>query len=317
MKKLFLTLLVVVAGVVNASAADDLYLRSDYTGTSHWDADDASHKFTFKETNSSNEDVYEFVINASDIKSQDVWFRLHINNWGAQICPYTENGSYSFTFTNGQNETYGAKYERTYFQGSTNSFGIPHSKIKANQYKITVYKGNTEQKYENEDCKVMWIKVDIVNMPVSISASGFASLVSDRALDFTNTGITAYTATDGGNGNANLNTITLAQKEVPMLLKATQGTYNVPVIPFDSGTAPEANAFKPGTGGALASTEGSYKNYILNNGEFYLANNKTVGKDKAYLQLAASNESKARLIFPDGETTSISTVFGHEGESEV
>ena len=315
MKKLLLLFLVLATGMMNANAADDLYLRTDFNGTDLWNTDDASMKFTYEGTNptNSNEDVYTYVINASDIKKDDVWFRLHISGWGAQICPYTSNGSYTFAFGNGQNETYGAKYEKEYFQGSTYSFGIPHSTIKANQYKITLYRGKNEIYYENETCRVMWIEVEIVNMPITIGASGFSTLVSDRALEFTGTGISAYTAEDAGLGNATLNTITLAAANTPMLLKATAGTYNVPVIPFDSGTTPSVNAFKAGQGTTVASEEGDYKNYILNSGTFYLANGKTVATNKAYLQLGASNTSKANLIFPNGDATSISSIMG-EGE---
>lgn len=206
------------------------------------------------------------------------------------------------------------------------SFGIPHSTIKANQYKITLYRGKNEIDYQDEHCRVMWIRVDIVEMPITIGTSGFATLVSDRALKFKDeeagdeeagydSGITAYTAEDAGLGNARLNTITQADKETPMLLHAATGTYNVHVIPFDSNLAPATNAFKAGQGAAVASEseDGDYKNYILNSGTFYLANNQMVATNKAYLQLGASSGSKANLIFPNGDATSISSIMG-EGE---
>ena len=320
MKKLFLTLLVVAAGIVNASAADDLYLRSDYAGDNHWNDD--TYKFNFVETNSNNEDVYVYTIDATGIATSDIWFRLHISGWGAQICPFTSNGSYTFKFENGQNETYGAKYERTYFQGDQLSFGISHSTIKASAYRITVYRGNNEINYENENCKVMWIKVEIVSMPVTIPSSSFATLTSGRALNFSGSGVTAYTATDSGNGSATLVPATQPAAATPMLLKATAGTYNIPVVETQYGTDnPSQNAFKAGTGAALASEADGCKNYILNSGAFYLANNQTVATNKAYLQLAASGtaseDSKANLIFPNGETTAISKVFGNDGESNV
>lgn len=328
MKKLLLLFLAIVTGMVNANAADDLYLRTDFNGTDLWNSDDASMKFTYEGTNptNSNEDVYTYVINASDIKKDDVWFRLHISGWGKQICPYT-SGSYTFVFKNGQYETYGAKYEKEYFQGSTYSFGIPHSTIKANQYKITVYRGNNYVTYENENCKVMWIKVEIVNMPITIGTSGFATLVSDRALDFTNTGITAYTAEDAGSGNATLISVDKPKAKTPMLLKASEGNYIVPVI-LNSNPNPEFNevitaidnptnnAFKAGQGAAVASKDGNYKNYILNNGTFYLANDQMVATNKAYLQLSGDG-SKANLIFPNGDATSISSIMGEADNTNV
>lgn len=326
MKKLLLLFLAIATGMVNANAADDLYLRTDFDKVNHWNSDDALMKFTYEGTNPTNpnQDVYTYVINASDIKTDDVWFRLHISTWGAQICPYTPNRSYTFVFQNGQYETYGAKYDKTDFQGDVYSFGIPHSTIKANQYKITVYRSNVETYYDNVSFKEMWIKVEIVNMPITIGTSGFSTLVSDRALDFTGTGITAYTAEDAGSGNATLISVDKPKAKTPMLLKASAGNYIVPVIlnsnpnpnfgeTIEATDNPTNNAFKAGQGAAVASKDGNYKNYILNSGTFYLANGKTVATNKAYLQLGASNTSKANLIFPNGDATSISSIMG-EGE---
>lgn len=309
MKKLLLLFLAIATGIVNANAAENMWLRSDLNGGS-WTENKDAFKFSVKYDEPNSQDIYELTIEGTKLKENtDFYFRLYRNGTNYETCP-SGNRNYTFQFQNGQNETYNATSAKEY-QGTSGAFRVAHSTIKANSYKITVY-----MKYNNP--WEYYIKVEIVDMPITIGASGFATLVSDRALEFTGTGIKAYTAEDAGHGNARLKTITSAAKETPMLLYAEAAdTYNVPVIPFTSGTTPSVNAFKAGQGAAVASYEGDNKNYILNSGTFYLANGQMVATNKAYLQLGASNTSsdgsKANLIFPNGDATSISSIMG-EGE---
>lgn len=317
MKKLLLLFLAIATGMVNANADGEMWLRSNLNGGS-WDENLGA--FQFEKTWDGSQDIYELTIDGTKLKENtDFYFRLYRAGTNYEVCPFVPSGSYTYKFENGQSETYSINAIGNNYKGTTYSFGVAHSSIKANSYKITVY-----VKYHTDSPWEYYIKVDIVDMPITIGASGFATLVSDRALKFKDekagdeeagfdSGITAYTAEDAGSGDATLKTITSAAANTPMLLKAAAGTYNVPVIPFDSGTAPSVNAFKAGQGAAVASVEGNYKNYILNNSTFYLANGKTVATNKAYLQLGASNTSKANLIFPNGDATSISSIMG-EGE---
>lgn len=318
MKKLF-TLFLVLAGCVGtASAADDIYLRSDFNGTNNWNEDNAAMKFTFEETNSSNEDVYTYNIDASDVRTSDIWFRLHISGWGAQICPYTSNGSYTFAFSNGQNETYGAKYERTYFQGSDLSFGISHSTIKASQYKITVFRGNNDTNYENEDCKVMWIKVEIVSMPATINpALGFATFSCDRALDLS--GVVAYYASGVTNGKVVLTKTTGKVPAGTGLLLAGSGDVTIPVVATDDATALSGNLLKASVTETqvAASTNGAYHYFLAGTGAsdlgFYnIATATASGAGKAYLETTEELESegagaRAAWVFQD-ETQGINSV---------
>ena len=311
MKKLLLLFLVLAAGMMNANAAGEMWLRSSLNGGS-WSENLTAFQFTKTWDDANSQDIYELTITPDMLSTvtDNFWFRLYRDGTDYEVCPYVPSGSYTYKFENGQNETYNIDAIGDNFKGTTYSFGVAHSSIKANSYKISVYvKYNTSWAY--------YIKVEIVDMPITIGASGFSTLVSDRALEFEDSGITAYTAEDAGLGDATLNTITLAAKETPMLLKAAAGTYNVPVIPFDSGTAPSVNAFKAGQGTTVASEEGDYKNYILNSGTFYLANNQMVATNKAYLQLGANNASKANLIFPNGEATSISSIMGESEGTNV
>ena len=312
MKKLLLLCLAIVTGMVNANADKEMWLRSNLKGGSWKDNLEA---FKFTKTWDGSQDIYELTITPDMLSTltENFWFRLYRAGTDYEVCPYVPDGSYTYKFENGQNETYSINAIGDNFKGKVYSFGVAHPSIKANSYKITVY-----VKYYNNEPNEYYIKVEIVDMPITIGASGYSTLVSDRALEFTNTDIKAYTAEDAGLGNARLNTITLAAKETPMLLKAAAGTYNVPVIPFNSGTTAENNAFKAGQGTTVASVEDNYKNYILNNGTFYLANSQMVAKNKAYLQLSGGGDgSKANLIFPNGDATSISSIMGEADNTNV
>ena len=319
MKKLILMLLAAVGSVNVASAADDIYLRTEFRGTDYWSSDVDENKFTYVETNGSNEDVYTYTINASEIKTQDIWFRLHISGWGAQICPYTTNGSYTFQFSNGQNETYGAKYEKSYFQGDTYSFGISHSTIKASQYKITLFRGKNEVSYENENCRVMWIKVEIVSMPATISALGYATFSCDRALDFSNvSGLTAYKASVN-NGKVVLSPVTGKVKAGNGLLIAGTST-DIPVVITDEGVNISDNLLKASLTDTevAASTDGAYHYFLAGSdaaslGFYNLASNATSGAGKAYLETtkALSSDpatSRVAWIFADDTTTGINAI---------
>lgn len=314
MKKILLTMAVMLSAM-SAFAVDDIYLRTDYKGVNAWGEDLADYKFTYVETNGSNEDVYTLTIDADDIKTSDVWFRLHIAGWGAQICPYTSNGSYSFGFSNGQNETYGAKYEKEYFQGDTYSFGISHSTIKASQYKITLFRGNNYQNYESEKCKVMWIKVEIVSMPVTVSAAGFATLTTPRALDFTGTGITAYVG-KVENGTASFTQVDQVPAGTGVLLSGA-GTVDVPVIANIDAFAEGVNEMKPYQE-KVQPTEGEKTNLVLMNkdgviGFCVVESEFTLTPGTAFLQTATANLEAADAkdfleINLGAEVTGINTV---------
>ena len=319
----------VMLSAMSAFAADDIYLRTDYKGTNAWNEDLADYKFTYVETNGNNEDVYTLTINASDIQTADVWFRLHIAGWGTQICPYTSNGSYSFGFSNGQNETYGAKYEKQYFQGSQYSFGISHSTIGASQYKITLFRGKNEQNYENENCRVMWIKVEIVSMPVTVSDKGFATFTTPRAMEFSldsDAPVKAYTGVVR-NGEATFTQIGQVPANTGVLL-VSNGliTENIPVIENIAALAEDVNEMKPyGTGEIAASDEETTNLVLMDKGAdgvgfCKVENPFTLTAGTAYLSTATGNlvapqvgqqqEVQAKSFFEINfaETTGINTV---------
>ena len=326
MKKLLLLALVMIGGVINVNAADDLYLRSDFDGTNHWNSDDAALKFTYVGyKDETNEDVYTYTINASDISATDIWFRLHIPNWGAQICPYTSSGSYTFDLENQRSKTYGAKYEKGYFQGDQLSFGISHHTIKASQYKITVFRGYSEQYYEGENCRVMWIEVEILSVPASISSLGYSTFSSAYPVDFTDvTDVTAYRAEQTLDNKVLLKKVTgKVAASTGLVLKGT--TTTIPTT--DSGTS--YNLQTSDTNYLMASVNATTITPQSGTSDFYyflsgtsstdvgfyqLENNNTYtsAAGKAYYHtptpLDTGNGTRAAWIFEGEETQGINTV---------
>jgi len=139
----------------------------------------------------------------------------------------------------------------------------------------------------------------VTSLPVTISAAEYATFHnSDLALDFSTTGIKAFTATDGET-SVTLNEITSGQ--VPagtpvVLYKAGGGTENVPVI---------ASAAAVGNNDLNVSTGEKPTNaYVLAKPEnmevgFYLWDSSmTLNKGKVYLKSIQSGGQEARQFLP-------------------
>ena len=139
---------------------------------------------------------------------------------------------------------------------------------------------------------------------VKTNSLGYATAVSSEGnLDFSS-GI-AYVAEDKGSW-AQAHNISGINWNNPFLVKGTANTTYC--FAKGSGAAlPCTNAFKAGSGSAVASTDGYIYNYILNGDTFYAANDKIVGTNKAYLQLSKAATARA-LVFDDEETTGIAVV---------
>ena len=149
------------------------------------------------------------------------------------------------------------------------------------------------------------------SVEVKTNAFGFATFVNANHLNLPE-GVTAYTATDLNNGSATLVAITNPAANTPMLIKgAASTTYEFTIT--TSGTTAENNAFKAGPVTGLESEFAGKYNYILNGDGFYAANGNNVGEGKAYLQLSANAGQNAKVYFPNGDATSISSIMD-EGE---
>lgn len=321
MKKLLLLCLAIVTGMVNANADGEMWLRSDLNGGS-WTEN--KNDFLFNKTwdAPNSQDIYELTIDGAKLKENtDFHFRLYRNGTDYEVCPYVPDGSYTYKFENGQNETYNAIGDN--FKGTTYSFGVAHSSIKANSYKITVYvKYNNPWEY--------YIKVEIVNMPVKITSVGYATFSSNYALDFSGKDIIPCSATVS-NGKITYTQQTTVPAGEGVLLKREDGqlaeaTAIVPVIEKNQATPFNENHFVaiPEKTQLAQSTEEGYTNYILSmvNDEigFYKVNSagSWVNGGTAYLKVHTGTES-ARTSFPlvDEAATSIESIHASQNDSPI
>ena len=321
-------MLLVVGGVNVASAADDIYLRCNLNSTEEnnhysWDFDISKgqgeeYKFTYVKYEN-GEDIYTYTIDASNF-SGDIYFRPWIKGWGTtQIAP--SNTSYEYP-TNLISSGINAYFRQAGFQSTYRTFNILHSKIKASEYKITIYKKDNNDWSEDK----MWITVDIVSMPLSVTAVGYATFSCAYPLDFTGiTDASAYRVESAVRGSVKLTQFTGAVPAATGLLIKSNGevSINVPVVNY---TGEFTNMLKASV--SEVSLEGGSTNpyrYILGNdngiGFYYVNENRKSAAGKAYLEsdddLKPANGARVSWIFEDQETTGINSVKSASLENEV
>ena len=333
MKKILLLLLTFVGMVSTASAVDNIYLRSNLNATAEnsylsWDSDNAAYQFTYVSTNDNKEDVFTYTINARDF-SDDILFRLNISGWDKQLRPKDQ---LDFDFSDANNVGYELwSYDDSYRWQSgwgDHYFVIKHTDVKASQYKITLYQ---KQKGNGADGRI-WMNVEIITMPVTIGSTGMATFCCNRALDFTGTGISAYTITGSVKATGALTTsskLGAVPANTGLYLEGDEDTYNVPVL---------ASASSVGTNWLVGVTsdtqifqiDGDNTNYILTvnkadgttaaTPKFFKVyddgdetpnettdDGNTVPAGKAYLQIPTEDAAREFFWF-DGETTAVKAV---------
>ena len=150
---------------------------------------------------------------------------------------------------------------------------------------------------------------------VTIGAAGYATFsCSDKALDFTNTDVKAYTASLNSDNTVLLTPATQVPANTGLVLAGAQGTYDIPVIA--SAEVITGNLLKPSSADeVIAASTDALHHYVLakrndNVGFYNLATAKNIGAGKAYLEttvaLATNADSRVAWIFADG-TTGIKT----------
>ena len=320
-------MLIMVGGVLSANAVPS-YGISLVSNLNEYVQDKDGYWFTFESYDSDKQqDIFTYTIDASSLDT-DIYFRMHISDWGNQISPY-QDGDFTFDFSdNGQWQTTGSKYEKTYFQSNTKAFCIKHTNIKANQYRITIYRSFKDEWYQEENCKVMWVKVEIISMPAPVSSLGYATFSCNRTLDFTHvTDVTAYRASSVTDGKVVLTKVTgKVPASTGLLLKADgEKVTTIPVIPteeIDFGT----NLLKASVTATevAASTSGKYHYFLAGSntkpvGFYNLVANKTSGAGKAYLEtsteLSTSSNARAEWSFEDNEATGIQLINTNKQET--
>ena len=160
---------------------------------------------------------------------------------------------------------------------------------------------------------------------IIVSDAGYATYVSNYNLDFTSATTKAYKVNVASPGVATMTQVDQVPAKTPVLLYKEGGNGEGENITISSSamTAVEGNDLVAGPVATLASTDGDYKNMILNNvgGKigFYFANGQTVAANRAYLHIASTlapdaSESRMVMVFADDEATA---VFDLNDKSEM
>lgn len=151
---------------------------------------------------------------------------------------------------------------------------------------------------------------------VTVTAAGYATYVSEYDLDFTDTNIKAYTA-KVSSGKVVLTQIEKVPAGTPVVLYCEGGVTEGVPLATSTDTA-EDNDLLAGTGAAVATTDGDYTNYILNNVNneigFYKANGQKVAANRAYLHVSNSEiptASRLTIVFEDA--TGITSLVNSDG----
>lgn len=164
-------------------------------------------------------------------------------------------------------------------------------------------------KYVNESGYKWKISADAYLPAISTNASGYSTYTVGVPVKIP-VGVTAYYATDDGDGSATAHAITDPAANTPMLIKGAASTSYSFAVAASGTDYSGTNAFKAGTSttaaDGLATGEGPY-NYILNGNAFYAANGKKVAEGKAYLQLSQPATTRA-LVFPGEKEAGISVI---------
>ena len=187
------------------------------------------------------------------------------------------------------NETYSAKYGPTF-----------HSMLDD----LSNY--GTDKENQTDD-RTLTIDLPEMTVKATIAASGYSTLVSIKALDFTNVeGLQGYVATSV---NKEESKVTLTEVEsvpvkTPVILKGTPGaTYTIFTTTSPAELPAAGNLLR---GSATESTAlAAGEAYILYNGAFYSNEAGNLPAGKAYLPASTVNGAREMSIVFDSEPTAI------------
>lgn len=155
--------------------------------------------------------------------------------------------------------------------------------------------------------------ITLGSVTTSITSAGWATLYSDKALDFTGTGVKAYIGTVNGS-SLTLTEVTTVPAETAVIIEGEEGPYNIPVI--ESSETIAANVLKGTLEEITLTNDTEYYYYamkVLSNGNVGFAlvadGGTVIPAGKAYLQLRATTEAaKVQFFSLGGETTGIEAV---------
>lgn len=169
---------------------------------------------------------------------------------------------------------------------------------------MTQYDGTTTTKYKPEavtyNCTV--------NINATVTTLGYASFSWPRALDFTNSGLTAFIAKDCNGQSIQLHEVTKVPANTGLILKGIAGSENTYSLETtDEETLDDVSSNQlTGTASGAYTVEGE-NIYVLSNLDdgtpgFYNANEGIhVGQYKAYLAYTGDIPARTGLTFDEGD----------------
>lgn len=146
----------------------------------------------------------------------------------------------------------------------------------------------------------------VSDVPITVSNASYATFACELPLDFTGKEIKAYIAEQNGTTGVTFTQVNKVPANTGILLYYAGGTTeNIPVFDGTGADVVTDNVFVKGTGVGVASVDGNYHNYILNNKGgvigFYRAAGQIVGTNRAYIQIDESAAIKEFIALPDFE----------------
>ena len=191
----------------------------------------------------------------------------------------------------------------------TKFFGIGlscDSRSYYNENAFTIIKNAAAMLIAGED-----LTTEVATVPVTIGASGYASYCSSYALDFTETGVTAYTA-KVEEEKVVLTKVTdnIVPANEGVVLRGAQNDYDIPVATTDDSFDFSENQMV----GVVQRTQvvwnvGGKYNYILQQGQFNMANGGYLKANRAYLSTTYNVEAQ-------GGAKPLTIVFNDEEQGE-
>ena len=159
-----------------------------------------------------------------------------------------------------------------------------------------------EVQYKPADCTYNCT----VTLSTTVTTLGYASFSWPKALDFTNSGLTAYIATSCNNSSMHLEPVTKVPANTGLILKGPENTYSLETTDDESLDDVTENMLTSNTTGVYeVATSNVYVLSNLDDGRpgFYLANTGIhVGQYKSFLVLS-ENPARKGLSFDEAEGT--------------
>ena len=209
--------------------------------------------------------------------------------------------------------------------GNSNGLRTLQIIVVSDESVITAYGNGTSNYTDNLDYVIIRKTGELpATEKIVVSSAGYATYVSDYNLDFSSATTKAYKVSVADKGVATLTEVENVPAKTPVLLYCDGGNGEGENIAITTGAAAVAdNDLVAGTGAAVATTDGTYTNMILNNvgGNigFYYAADQTVAANRAYLHIAKdlapdAAASRMTMVFA-GEASGIETI--HDGQTKT